>query len=62
MSRRRWDLLRDRQRIRRFGSERADVSAPLFPRPTRPQRRAPSKAQMRREAEQAIRAWRGRQP
>jgi hypothetical protein len=56
-----WNRLRVREKIGRSGSE--SVSAPLpFLLPSKPRRRAPSKAELRSEAERALREWKGRQP
>jgi len=62
MTRRRWDLARDRTRIRTRGSEPVTSCPPLFARPAQPRRPPRSKAQLRQEAELALRQWRGRQP
>jgi hypothetical protein len=70
MSRRgRWDRLRDRDRMRKHGTEGASASAPLFSRTTQlvldlgtpPRRRhTPSKSELRALGEAALRTWRAR--
>jgi hypothetical protein len=63
----RWDRLRDRDRVRRFGSERADVNAPLYSRqlelgltPPVRRRRQMTRAELRALGERALREWKRR--
>jgi hypothetical protein len=61
-----WDRLRVRKRQQRYGSESVTGSTPpqklLAELTPRPRRRPPSKAELRAEAERALRQWRARQP
>jgi hypothetical protein len=58
MSKRDWSRAK---RMRSFGTEEVASQPPLLS-ALKPRRRAPSKAELRAEAERALREWKGRQP